>query len=110
MKIYVPDLENYECFVVQGEGVIRAYEQRPVQNRTINYRDYYINSSYIYRDGDQTFSNFTTLPTCLASNVVTDSVYYRNDFDSILIIFMILCIFCFLIPLKVFMRFFRRLQ
>ena len=24
--IYVPDLENYECYVVQSEGVIRGYE------------------------------------------------------------------------------------
>lgn len=38
----------------------------------------------------------------------TDEIYYRNDFADILIIFFIMCIFCFYIPLKVFLRLFRR--
>lgn len=105
--IYVPDL-NYACYVVQGEGVIRGYEQMPANNLDINYRDWYINSSYIYRDGTQSFGNWGNLPVCLQTNQLTDEVYYRNDFDSILIIFLIMCIFCFYIPLKVFLRLFRR--
>ena len=105
--IYVPDL-NYSCYVVQSEGVIRAYEQTPNYNTTTNYRDYYIDSSYIYRDGIQQFSNYSTLPVCLDTNVLTDSAYYRNDFADILIIFLILSIFCFYIPLKIFMRLFKR--
>lgn len=108
--IYVPEKENYKCYVVQSEGVIRSYEEIPQNNKTINYRDYYINSSYIYRDGSTTFSNYTTLPTCLDSSVITSEVYYRNDFDKILVIFLIMCIFCFLIPIKVFLRLFRRFQ
>ena len=106
--IYVPDLTNYKCYVVQSEGVLRGYEEVPTNNSTINYRDFYINSNYIYRDGSQTFGQFSTLPVCLSSDVITSDVYYRNDFDSILIIFLILCIFCFYIPLKVFLRLFRR--
>lgn len=106
--IYVPDLTNYKCFYVQSEGVIRAYEEIPSNNTTINYRDYYINSNYIYKDGSQTFSNYTTLPVCLTSSVLTDKVEYRNDFDSILIIFLIMCIFCFYIPICLFKRIFRR--
>lgn len=105
--IYVPDL-NYKCYVVQSEGVIRSYEETPRNNSDINYRDYYIRSNYIYKDGTQSFGTYTTLPTCLESSVLTDSPYYRNDFDSILIIFLIMCIFCFYIPLKVFTRLFRR--
>lgn len=108
MKIYVPDIENYKCFVVQSEGVIRAYEKVPTNNTSVNYRDYYINSSYIYRDGEQSFSNYTTLPICLDGSVVTNDVYYRNDIASILIIFTIMCIFGIYIPLKIFMRLFRR--
>lgn len=106
--IYVPDLTNYNCYVVQSEGVLRGYEEVPTNNSTINYRDFYINSNYIYRDGSQTFGQFSTLPVCLSSDVITSDVYYRNDFDSILIIFLILCIFCLYIPLKVFLRLFRR--
>lgn len=105
--IYVPDLD-YKCYFVQSEGVIRAYEEVPKNNTDINYRDYYIKSNYIYKDGNQSFSTYSTLPVCLSSDVLTDSVYYRNDFDSILIIFYIMCIFCFWIPLKIIMRLFRR--
>lgn len=105
--IYVPDL-NYACYVVQSEGVIRAYEEVPTNNRDVNYRDYYLNSNYIYKDGRQSFGAYSTLPVCLSSDTLTNSVYYRNDFDSILIIFYIMCIFCFWIPIKIFMRLFRR--
>lgn len=106
--IYVPDLENYKCFVVQNENVIRAYKTIPRNNTEINYRDYYINSNYIYKDGYQSFGNYSSLPVCLASDVLTDEVYYRNDFDSILIIFIILCLIFFWFPLKLLTRIFKR--
>ena len=108
MKIYIPDMEDYACFVVQSEGVVRAYEQRPTNNSTINYRDYYINGNYIYREGSQTFNQYATLPTCLSSDVITNDFYYRNDFDKILIIFLIMSIFIFYIPIKIFKRLFKR--
>lgn len=109
MKIYVPQDTTYnKCYVVQSEGVIRGYEEVPQVNRTINYRDYYINSSYIYRDSYQTFSSYNTPPTCLSSDVLTNDVYYRNDFDSILIIFIILSLFCFYFPFKIISRMFGR--
>lgn len=106
--IYVPDKENYKCFVVRSEEVIRAYEDIPTNNSEVNYRDYYYNSNYLYNDGVQSFSQYTTLPTCLDNNNVTTDVYYRNDIDSILIVFTIIAIFGIWIPLKVFMRLFRR--
>ena len=108
--IYVPDLDNYKCFVVRNEEVIRAYEEVPTTNATIPYRDYYYNSNYLYTDGNQQFTHYSTLPICLSSDVLTTDVYYRNDFDKILIIFIILAIFIFYIPLKIFLRFFRRFQ
>lgn len=108
--IYVPDIENYKCFVVRSDTTIRAYKEVPTNNTDIDYRDYYYTSNYLYQDGTQSFSQYTTLPTCLDSSVITDSPYYRTDFDSILVIFLIMCIFCFGIPLKVFMRLFRRFQ
>lgn len=106
--IYVPEKESYKCYVVQSEGVIRGYEKIPQNNITTNYRDYYINSNYIYKDGVATFSSYSTLPVCLSSDVVTSDVYYRNDLDSILIIFTILFFFCILIPWKIICRLFRR--
>lgn len=108
MKIYVPNLENYQCVYIRGEGIIRAYYQKPTYNSTVNYRDYYINSNYIFTDGQQNFSNYGNLPVCLASTELTDNFYYRNDLDSILIIFLILAIFIVFIPYKIFSRFFGR--
>lgn len=108
--IYVPDKESYECYVVQSEGVIRAYEQKPANGLTINYRDYYIDSNYIFRDGYQTFSNYASIPVCLDNANVTSDFYYRNDFDSILIIFLIILIIGFLLPFKIVTRFFKRLR
>lgn len=106
--IYVPDLENYKCFVVRSEEIIRAYEEVPKNNMEVNYRDYYYNSNYLYNDGIQSFSTYTTLPTCLDNSVLTTEVYYRNDFDSILVIFICLCLIFFYIPIKILFRFFRR--
>lgn len=110
MKIYVPDLSNYKCFVVRSESVIRAYKQIPTNNSTIDYRDYYFNSNYMYQDGEQSFSQYTTLPVCLSQNDLTDNYAYRNDFDKILVITLILSIFIIYIPIKIFCRFFRRFQ
>lgn len=106
--IYVPDLDNYKCYVVQNEQVIRGYKTKPTNNSNVDYRDYYINSSYIYRDGTQSFGQYSTLPVCLSNNSITTDIYYRNDLDKILIIFLIFAIFCIYIPLKIFMRMFRR--
>lgn len=109
-KIYVPDLESYKCFVIRNDSTIRAYKEIPRNNSDIEYRDYYYNSNYLYQDGIQSFSNYYSLPVCLDSNVLTNDFYYRNDFDSILVMFLILSIFCFYIPIKVFLRLIRRLQ
>lgn len=106
--IYVPDLDNYKCYVVQSDTILRAYKQIPQQNSTVEYRDYYYTSNYLYKDGTQSFSNYSILPVCLSSSQLTTEVYYRNDFDSILIIFLILSIFGFYIPIKIFSRLFRR--
>lgn len=106
-QIYVPD-DNAKCYIVQSEGVIRAYEQIPTNNSTIDYRDYYINSNYIFREGTQTFSQYTTIPICLNNDIITHDFYYRNDFSQILIIFTIIALFCIFIPFKILFRLFRR--
>lgn len=106
--IYVPDKNDFSCYVIQNQDTIRGYETTPTTNATIFYRDYYINSGYIYKDGYQTFNQYTTIPTCIDMNNITSEVYYRTDFHNILIIFIIMSIFAFLIPIKIFMRLFRR--
>jgi len=107
--IYIPD-DSYACYVVQNEDVIRAYESMPRNDSTIGYRDYYIHSDYIYKDDEQTFSRYTELPVCLSESTLTTEPYYRVDFPMILVMFFILCIFCFYLPIKAFLRMFRRLN
>lgn len=107
--IYVPeDLQFDTCYVVQSEGVIRGYDTYPTYNTSYNYRDYYIKSNYIYRDGSGTWNNYSTLPSCLSTDVITNDYYYRNDFDSICIIFLIFSIFIIYLPYKIFSRLFGR--
>lgn len=107
MKIYVPD-SSKSCYVVRDKDTIRAYNTIPTYNSTINYTDYYINSHYIDTTGSQTFSQYTTLPSCINSNNITDNVFYRNDIDSILIITFILLLICFYFPYRILSRLFGR--
>lgn len=106
--IYVPDLTNYKCFVVRNDSTIRAYKQIPRNNTDIEYRDYFYTANYLYQDGTQSFSTYTTLPVCLDSSVLTTDYQYRNDYADILIIFLIYCLFGIYLPLKIFMRLFKK--
>lgn len=106
--VYVPDNTNYKCFVIQSEQTIRAYKENPRNNANIDYRDYYFNANYLYRDGTQSFGQYTTLPVCLPSNEITTDFYYRNDLAQILTIFLIIVIFGILLPIKIFSKLFKR--
>lgn len=109
--IYVPD-KTYKCYVLTNKDTIRAYTTMPYKpgtNQTINisYRDYYINSSYLYTDGVQSFTAYSTLPICLDESLLTDGYYYRNDFDKILTVFVLLMgiiLFLFYLCLKSLLR------
>lgn len=105
MKIYVPQDNTYnKCYVVQNEEVIRGYDRTPSNNVSYNYRDYYIKSDYIFKDGTGTWSQYSTLPNCLSSSIITNDFYYREDIASILIIFCVLTIFTIYLPIKLFLR------
>lgn len=103
MKIYVPSDNVYnKCYVVQSDGVIRGYDRIPSNNSSYNYRDYYIKSDYIYRDGNGTWSQYTTLPVCLSSDFITNDFYFRVDFTNVLINISVVFFFCFYIPFRIF--------
>lgn len=107
--IYVPSDSTYnKCYVVQSEGVIRGYDRVPANNTTVSYRDYFIESDYIFRDGVATFSNYSTLPTCLSNDIISNSFVYRTDLDKILICFIILVFFCLYFPYRIIGRAFGR--
>lgn len=98
--IFLPEDNIYnKCYVVQNSDTIRAYNVVPANNRDYQYRDYYIDSGYIYRDGTGTWSSYTTLPICLDNSLITHNDFYRNDFDKICIIFLTL-LFCILLLVK----------
>ena len=107
--IFVPESTTYnKCYVVQSEGVIRGYDRVPSNNVSYNYRDYYIRSNYIYKDGNGIWNQYSTLPICLDEDIITNDFYYRNDFSNILIIFLIINIFAIYLPIKIFSKIFKK--
>lgn len=104
MMIYVPDDLPYSaCYVLQSNYVLRAYESVPRQNSTIDYIDIALDNHYLYRDGQTTFSQYSTIPTCIDSSRITHSWSYRTDFSDIMIIIMILVVIGYFIlsrPIK----------
>lgn len=111
MKTYLPNDNTYnKCYVLQSEGVIRAYDRTPALNTNYNYRDYYIKSDYLYRDGTGSWGSYATLPVCLDNSVITNDFYYRYDFSNICIIFMTMFFIVIYLPWVLFHRFFRRLK
>ena len=109
-KLYVPVYENNNCVHIQNSDVIRVYDTHPTQNSTVNYKDYYIHSDYIYNEGTATFNQYSTIPVCLNSSRITTDFYYRVDFVYALLIFILMCVVCFVFPWKIFIRMFRRYQ
>lgn len=109
MKIYVPEDTTYnKCYVVQSEGVIRGYDRQPSYNTNYSYRDYYINSNYIYKDNVGSWGQYATLPTCLDSSVITNDFWYRQDMPNILLMFLIINIFGIYLPIKIFSKIFKK--
>ena len=108
-KIYVPESSTYnKCYVVASSDIIRAYDRVPTNNTEYNYRDYYINSSYLYKDGYGSWGSYSSLPICLDSDVITNDFYYRLDMPNILLMFLIINIFGVFIPIKIFSKIFKK--
>lgn len=95
--IYVPDYESGNCAYMYSNNVLRVYESTPRQNTTISYVDYMVDNHYLFRNGETTFSSYSTLPTCLNSNVITTNFSYRTDLADILIIFFLIIGFVFFV-------------
>ena len=111
MKIYLPNYTNNNCIVVRDKDTIRVYETTPQNNnQNYNYIDYYINSHYLTNSGVQQFNQYSTIPVCRNHNDFTKEVFYRNDFDNILIIFVIMSFFIILLPTRIIMRLFKRVH
>ena len=106
--IYIPQDNVYnKCYIVQNSDVIRAYDKVPKNNTDYNYRDYYINSSYIYKDGFGSWGSYSNLPVCLPQSDITHDFYHRLDFPNILVMFLIINIFGIYLPIKIFSKLFK---
>lgn len=109
--VYVPNYDTNNCAIVKDNTTIRVYDNRPqLTDENYTYTDYFYNSHYYFVTGNETFTSTELLPTCISSDDITTDFYYRSDLAQILLIFLILFIFCILIPLKLFTRFFRRFR
>lgn len=106
--IYVPTFTNNNCVVLRDKDTIRVYDTTPTNNSTNYYTDYYINSHYYFTNGTQTFSQYSTLPTCINHDLLTTNYFHRFDIDQILVIFLIILIVCFWFPYRIISRAFGR--
>lgn len=109
--IYLPidKVSDFACYSVYDKDTLRAYYTQPAVDSSSDYVDFFINSHYLKKTGTQSWGQWTNyLPTCLPSNLITTEVYYRTDFDSILIIFLVLFIFIIVLPYKIMSRAFGR--
>lgn len=104
MKTFVPT-KQYTCYVLRNSDVIRAYESTN-QNQYNRYHDYYIHNDYLEQIGYE--YNYNTNYECIDKNLLSEEVYYRLDFDRIIIIFFALAFVGLIVPFKLFMKLFKR--
>lgn len=104
--IYVPNYSDSSCVSVLDKDTIRVYNTNDFEiATTYDYTDYFVNSHYLSREGSELIED---IPICVSNVNLTDDFYYRNDFDSILVILFIILIICFYFPYKIFSRLFGR--
>lgn len=104
VKTFVPT-KQYQCYVLYNSDIIRAYESTN-QNAYNRYHDYYIHDDYLEQIGYQ--YNYNTNYECIDKNLLSEEIYYRLDFDRILIIFFCLAFVGLVVPFKLFMKLFKR--
>lgn len=106
-KIYIPvDKTSISCVSVSDHDTLRVYDNIPEFNSSSTYTDYFLDSHYLSKVGTETFTN--TIPVCVSNDLITNDFFYRQDIDSILIVFSILLLFIFGIPYKMLTIFLRR--
>jgi len=111
-NIFVPGWSPavFPCVVIQNATTIRAYRQMPAPGTTRQFTDFFFNAGarYMSVNGTQTFGTGATMPTCIPQSQLTSDFWHRTDIDSILITFIIVSIFIFYIPLKIFSKVFKK--
>ena len=98
--IYVPEYDNNTCCYMYDANTLRCYESVPTYNSIVNYRDYFVNSHYLYRDGATQFGSYNVNISCISHDKYTDAYFYSNDITSILLCFILISSFCYFIISK----------
>lgn len=112
-KIYLPveNVNEYACYSVYDKDTIRAYKNMPQQNSSSNYKDFFINSNYLERDGVQQWGNYNqNLPVCLNKQNITNEYMYRTDYMNILVIFVLIILIIYFPVSTLIKRFFRGMR
>jgi len=104
-KVYLPSFTSSNCIVVKDKDTIRLYETLPTLGDSVNYTDYFINSHYLTKSGVELIDS---VAACESQDNFTNEIYYRNDFDSICIIFIVFALICIYLPFKIVSRAFGR--
>lgn len=89
-KVYVPNYESDNCAYMYSNNTLRVYDSVPRANTTIHYIDYMVDNHYLFREGSTTFSQYSTLPTCLDDSNITTNFGYRTDIADILLVFFLI--------------------
>lgn len=84
--MYVPVYNNDNCAYLYSDNFIRVYDTTPRANSTIHYTDYLLSHHYLKREGNQSFSSYSTLPVCATD--VTTNFYHRVDIAEIIFLFL----------------------
>lgn len=96
--IYLPYYNENQCVEVLNGSTLRVFEN----NFTNNYKDYYINSHYIYKTG---IVQENYIKNC-SDMSFTSSRLYRNDIPQIF--FISLCFIALFIPFFMIYKQFRK--
>lgn len=110
--IYLPidNVGDFACYSVYDKDTIRAYKTKPAINSNSDYVDFFVNSHYLFKNGNQSWAQWnSTLPICLPTSSITNEIEYRFDYFESLALFVLLLFVLFWLPLKLtFFRLFRR--
>lgn len=104
--IYSPiSLENNnKCYEYQDTVILRIYDSINLDQQN-TYTDYNTGNHYSSKTGT---IFLTSEPVCIDHNDLSNEFYYRNDLTHILVCFLIMSIFIFYIPIKIFLRFYKK--
>lgn len=104
-KVYLPSITSSSCVVYRDSNTIRVYDNLPQFDSYESYTDYYINSHYLSKTGQEFI---TEVPACEDLSNFTTEYFYRFDLSDILVCIFILAILFFYLPFKIFSRLFGR--